>query len=451
MALGIYRLKYLKKARIPIILDNIYEYIKNSYTGGSNDMYKPTSNNNELIYSYDVNSLYPYSMLKQMPVAFYNSEHNFYYYTYFEGNILEIFNINNFNIFKPSTKNYEKPHGFFEVEVKSPSFLEHPILQLKYNLNLIKDYLRGNRTISPLGKWKGMYYSEEIYNAKKLGYKFKVIRGYLFDKQDIFSGYISNLYKIKEAYTKDEPLYLISKLLMNSLYGRFGMNPELENYTIIDNDELDTYFSQYIIKNIIHLNSKNLDNNDNNKLLISYLNKNSEDKLNNFTHFNGKSKKIPNISVPIAAAITANARIFMSQFKNDPNLTIYYTDTDSLFTNKPLDSKFIGKELGKFKLEYIFKDAVFLGPKIYGGITTENKEIIKIKGYKNKVPFTDLISLLNKSSTLDLNQNKWFKSIENGNITVKEQIYSLTLTENKRELIFDNNKLIGTKPFKLNK
>jgi hypothetical protein len=30
-----------------------------------------------------------------------------------------------------------------------------------------------------------------------------------------------------------------------------------------------------------------------------------------------------------------------------------------------------------------------------------------------------------------------------------EQFYTIKVTENKRELIFKNNKLIGTKPFKI--
>jgi DNA polymerase elongation subunit (family B) len=35
---------------------------------------------------------------------------------------------------------------------------------------------------------------------------------------------------------------------------------------------------------------------------------------------------------------------------------IYYMDTDSLYLDKELPSKYIGKELGKMKLENIFKE-----------------------------------------------------------------------------------------------
>jgi len=53
----------------------------------------------------------------------------------------------------------------------------------------------------------------------------------------------------------------------------------------------------------------------------------------------------------------------MAQFKNIDNYNLYYTDTDSIYIDKPLDSKFIGPNLGQFKLENIFQEGVFLAPK----------------------------------------------------------------------------------------
>lgn len=68
---------------------------------------------------------------------------------------------------------------------------------------------------------------------------------------------------------------------------------------------------------------------------------------------------------------------------------------------------------------------MFLTPKVYGGITEgvcqSGQEITKVKGLKNKVSFGDLESLLTKKSPMKLNQEKWFKDIEKGKITVKEQ------------------------------
>ena len=82
------------------------------------------------------------------------------------------------------------------------------------------------------------------------------------------------------------------------------------------------------------------------------------------------------ISIGIASAVTAYSRVYMTQFKNNPDYNLYYTDTDSIFIDKDLDKNLLNNEIGNFKLEYIFKKAVFLSPKIYAGITDDNKYIL---------------------------------------------------------------------------
>ena len=64
----------------------------------------------------------------------------------------------------------------------------------------------------------------------------------------------------------------------------------------------------------------------------------------------------------------------------------------------------------------------------------------------------ELKGLLHKDSKgLSLHHNKWFRSLRDSEITIKDQLYSLIATENKRELIFDNNNIfIETKPIKIN-
>jgi hypothetical protein len=89
-----------------------------------------------------------------------------------------------------------------------------------------------------------------------------------------------------------------------------------------------------------------------------------------------EDKSIHNINVSIASAITAYSRIHMSQFKNNPNFNLYYTDTDSTYIDKPLPNHLVdSKVLGKIKLENILNKAIFLAPKVYC-LKTENGEII---------------------------------------------------------------------------
>jgi len=60
--------------------------------------------------------------------------------------------------------------GFFYCKIIAQEGLIHPILQIHH---------KGNdgqlRTIAPLGEWEGMYFSEELYNAEKYGYKFEIL------------------------------------------------------------------------------------------------------------------------------------------------------------------------------------------------------------------------------------------------------------------------------------
>jgi hypothetical protein len=89
----------------------------------------------------------------------------------------------------------------------------------------------------------------------------------------------------------------------------------------------------------------------------------------------------------------------------------------------------------------------------------ENNNIeIKIKGVTKKAIIENNINLslfeglLYKDYIIEVKQNKWFRDLSNANITIKDQIYSLKVTGNKRHLIYDyNNKLIRTDPFIINK
>jgi len=200
-------------SKIHMISGVIANNIRKGYTGGAVDMYRPKifpdlfvpnprdqrdqRDPRELnkIYAYDVNSLYPFVMKNFMfPIG---------RPTYFEGDILKI---------------ESQAFGFFFCRITAPNNLLHPILQTHVKT---KD---GIRTIAPLGTWEGMYFSEELYNAKKYGYNFDIIWGYTFKKGYIFKDYIDTLYNFRLSYSKSDPMNLISKLLLNSLYGRFGMD-----------------------------------------------------------------------------------------------------------------------------------------------------------------------------------------------------------------------------------
>jgi hypothetical protein len=131
----------------------------------------------------------------------------------------------------------------------------------------------------------------------------------------------------------------IAKILMNSLYGRFGMDDNFKHIEILSKKEFNKLqLNNFNVYDIIDL--------DNNYLI--QLNSNNLDTILE----NGLETH--NINIAIASAITSYARVFMNQFKNNPNYKLFYTDTDSIYINKPLNNSLISNnEIGKLKLEYI--------------------------------------------------------------------------------------------------
>jgi hypothetical protein len=419
LAFAIFRAHYLKDNSVVQISGQIYKDIKQSYTGGAVDMYIPENQPNEKIYAYDVNSLYPYVMKENiMPVRD---------IVYFEGDI---------------RKFDSNALGYFYCKIKTPDNLDHPILQIHFKTE------NGLRTMSPLGSFEAMIYSKEMDNMIKLGYSFEILWGYTFKGENIFKDIINDLYTMRKVYSKSDPMNYIAKILMNSLYGRFGMDDSFSEWNIIDKNLLDSFIDN---KTIDILDIIDLDN----KIMIQY--KSSENINSDGDH---------NINIAIASAITSYSRIHMSQFKNHPNYKLFYTDTDSIYINKPLDDSYVSSnELGKLKLEAVANKAIFLSSKVYA-LQTDNQFISKVKGLHtkkelkiinnsieivdNSIPMKDFDQLLYKNSSLKMNQEKWYKSLENSRITVKNQIYTLSVTSNKRQLIYDNNKLINTKAYIIN-
>lgn len=63
-----------------------------------------------------------------------------------------------------------------------------------------------------------------------MGYRIFPLRGYLYEKKKSpFEGFVSDIFaRRQEAKIKDDAaMVYIYKILMNSLYGRFGINPEV--------------------------------------------------------------------------------------------------------------------------------------------------------------------------------------------------------------------------------
>jgi hypothetical protein len=303
----------------------------------------------------------------------------------------------------------------------------------------------GYRTIAGLGSWEAWICSSEMDNAIKFGYHFEIIKGYQFETGDIFSGYINKMYNLRMEYKKGSAMNLIAKLLMNSLYGKFGMKDEMTKMEILANKTPEE--KQWISDQFELYNTSIIDYIELNDFVI-IIRKSLTD-----IYYNEKDDIFhgTEVNIAIASTMTSEARIFMSFFKNNPEFNLYYSDTDSIFINKPLPTDLVGNNFGQFKLENVIRKAIFLAPKVYGYITESGQEVIKVKGLTKNIVKTikvnDLEALLIKDSSKEFNQEKWLKSITQGEIPTKEFIYTLKVTSNKRKHIYIKNVFSNTQPY----
>jgi hypothetical protein len=88
---------------------------------------------------------------------------------------------------------------------------------------------------------------------------------------------------------------------MNSLYGRFGLNPILNNNIIINKDELDEFVDTSVINEIIDFDDK---------LLVGLIHK---DKISNNLQETFAQEIKSNVA--IASSITAYSRMVLSNIK----------------------------------------------------------------------------------------------------------------------------------------
>ena len=129
----------------------------------------------------------------------------------------------------------------------------------------------------------------------------------------------------------------IAKLLLNSLYGLFGRRQDIIDTITINKSELRLYLATNIVKTIIPVS-----NDKYTILIVKNINHDMIKQLNLTFHANfNEYNTIIKSNVAIASAVTAYARIHMIPYKLDESTV--YTDTDSIFTTKPLNSSFFRK------------------------------------------------------------------------------------------------------------
>nr|AAO37819.1 DNA polymerase [Blumeria hordei] len=425
IAMRIFLTKYYKKEQIPLITNKaVFDDIHSAYYGGRVEVYNPVIAPGEVKYYYDGNSLYPYASLNPIPGV---------KCTFIES-------------IKPEGLDSANLFGFFYCKIKSSgNYLGLLPTRTKTNL------------IFPVGEWFGWYFSEELKFAKDNGYVIEVIKGYNFNKvPGVFQNFVDKIYEIK-SNPKNPTEKNVSKLILNSLIGRFGMDFNKVITSLVNKETHNTISITRLMTNSIEIGD--------NTYLDSY--KPSIDKvvcnkfgvdfnkaLNSVSFdVNSKCRTHKSVSISTAAAILSYARIHMSKIKTiylkkRRNSLLYWHRQYSYLYNNYLRNLYILKEIGKLKLEHIITEGYFISDKTYAFKTNEGKLIKKAKGVKSSyLSYEDYIKMHNMEILEGSVKTSSYKDYSKGCVLIKDEKVNLNPTSyNKRKRIFVKDKWVATSP-----
>jgi hypothetical protein len=306
----------------------VNDEFRNAYFGGRTEIFRMFAPEikDDYYYYYDINSLYPFVMKK-------------YSYPISEPRVFTT----------PDKKIYWEEEGITQAKVKAPLDLYIPVLPSKIKLK------QDNKLMFVVGEFTGWWDNQLLRKAHELGYSVEPIKSYSFKTAFIFKDFVDNFYKIKQNSEKDTPMYLIAKLLMNSLYGKYGQRQISESMI----KDIDPDTDKYMVKDI--------------DLETGWSRVTEEGK--------GKSY-LPQISIHV----TALAQLLLYESLQqiiEKGYKVFYCDTDSITTD--YKNLHVSKELGDWKLEKRIASGYFVLPKTYKIIDDSGKIELRAKGYSKKL------------------------------------------------------------------
>jgi hypothetical protein len=232
--------------------------------------------------------------------------------------------------------------GFVDATVSIPRDVAVPPLPYRFE----------GKLLFPTGEFRGTWDVDELALVLECGGSVEQIHSEIwFEASTILANYVRALYTFRDksapGYTEGRAA--LAKILLNSLYGKFGSNPDRESLWINpDEDEIsdhdlrdmsDVYKSLFLEKVFVY----------------------------------------PDYTIPqIAAHITALARANLWRYLRAVKGRLYYCDTDSIISEHHFPWS---NELGGMKLEKTARSGYFAAPKLYRFGDTNSDEMLKAKGF----------------------------------------------------------------------
>lgn len=292
--------------------------------------------------------------------------------------------------------------GFLEVDITCPKSLLLPVIPEKKDFGLKFDLLP---------KTKIVVSSIELRKALQLGYKVTKVYGYIHwpeTTHTLFKEYMLTFLKVKQEasgwsgkmldgvqveteeqkdawiqkYHREEGVLLekdrvqlnpgmraISKLCLNSLWGKMGQRPEHRQvYYTAEASKVLEYLRRYTVHEITDVGTGD---------------------MHEVVYSTDRAETQPSFGtcVALAAVTTAHARLRLYSGLELVGARAIYCDTDSIvYISKPGEPDIpIGDKLGEWTDElggdYI-QEFVATGPKSYAYITRSGKSALKCKGFK---------------------------------------------------------------------
>lgn len=234
----------------------------------------------------------------------------------------------------------------------------------------------------PVGVYETVLSTPEIAHALEHGHIVACSRAAIYDKARIFTRFVDTLYALRQGFEKagDETAKYYTKIMLNSLYGKFGQRGMHEE-VIGACDPTRLYVETEIdLETGIRYRNRHIAG-----LILS-------------RSLSGESR----YSHPaIAAHVTAYARMLLWHLLNVAGIEhCHYMDTDSLHLSQTgrtaLDAYIDPSRLGALKVEKLINSAVYYGPKDY-----ELDGVRRIKGVSASAVKTD-VSTFSQSQWVSL-------------------------------------------------